>query len=229
MKTKPSPRSGERPGSRPSGRASPRPSARERADPGPIALPGTLLVKWINGRNGEFAVGDLRTSIGEFRVKDSLLDQFDEGMYQGTFWISQIFSKSYEYRGRITIETRAVLADLQVDDEARDRMPEREQSELDPVDEPPPAPPVSVAKKPGHAVKPAPDRTRAGQLADDAELARADRDLFGDDLHDLVARHQRLKLDPTVDRLRFRQQRDRLRALGYEFDARVQTWMPREP
>jgi hypothetical protein len=44
-----------------------------------------------------------------------------------------------------------------------------------------------------------------------------------------VARHQRLKLDPTVDRLRFRQQRDRLRALGYEFDARVQTWMPREP
>ena len=88
-----------------------RPARTSREDTGPVAVKGTLIVKWIAGRNGEFAVGDLRTPIGEFRVKDALLDQFDEGEYQGIFWISQIYAKSYEYRGRITIETRASIAE----------------------------------------------------------------------------------------------------------------------
>ena len=39
----------------------------------------TLRVKRINGRNGPFCIADLSTDFGEFKVKESLLDQFDEG------------------------------------------------------------------------------------------------------------------------------------------------------
>ena len=51
-----------------------------------------LRVKRIRqSRNGAFCVADLSTDIGEFKVKDPLLDQFDEGEYQATVWISEIY------------------------------------------------------------------------------------------------------------------------------------------
>ena len=77
----------------------------------PISLPGKLRIKRINGSNGSFCVGDLETEIGEFRVKDAVLDQFDEGVYTGQFWIQQIFPWSYSSYGRMVIEVRAKLAD----------------------------------------------------------------------------------------------------------------------
>lgn len=40
-----------------------------------INIPGQLAIRTINGRNGEFNVGKLSTSIGEFVIKDALLDQ----------------------------------------------------------------------------------------------------------------------------------------------------------
>ena len=48
--------------------------------------------------------------------------------------------------------------------------------------------------------------------------------LFGAELYDAVARRDAIKLDPTVDRLKFRAQRDRLKGLGYRFDAAHQAW-----
>jgi len=41
-----------------------------------IQLPGQLAIRTISGRNGDFNVGRLATSIGEFVVKDSMLDQY---------------------------------------------------------------------------------------------------------------------------------------------------------
>ena len=187
----------------------------QRPDPAPVAVPGTLVVKWIAGRNGDFAVGDLHTSIGEFRVKDALLDQFDEGEYHGRFWISQIYSKSYEYRGRITIETRANIADLQIDyeNDAPEEAPVT--GEPDPIDEAPPAPPpVPMRQEPVVA-----ETAEHGTTINDA-----DERLFGGELCDMLVEGSDVKLDPTVDRLRFRQQKDRLQALGYAFDVKSQTW-----
>jgi hypothetical protein len=187
-----------------------------RPSPAPIAIPGTLIVKWISGRNGDFAVGDLHTPIGEFRVKDALLDQFDAGEYHGIFWISQIYSKSYEYRGRITIETRANLADLQIESESdADEVPEAP-SELDPADEAPPAPPPAAT--PQVPLAPADEPEQVTTVTDEDER------LFGTELCDLIVEGRSLKLDPTVDRLRLRQQAARLGDLGYEFDAKSQTW-----
>jgi len=190
-----------------------RPPRSARSEAGPVVLSGTLLVKWISGRNGDFAVGDLHTALGEFRVKDALLDQFDAGEYRGRFWVSQIYAKSYEYRGRITIETRASIADLQIDDES-DPFEEDQAlpTEPDPVDEAPPAP---APKHPPRPVR----REREGET-----VHQADEELFGSELFQQVRQGRSVKLDPTVDRLLLRQQKERLTKLQYEFEARTQTF-----
>lgn len=199
--------------------SSPRSTA-PRPAPAPISIPGTLIVKWISGRNGDFAVGDLHTPIGEFRVKDALLDQFDAGEYHGIFWISQIYSKSYEYRGRITIETRANLADLQIDSESDAGEAPEAPPEPDPIDEAPPAPPPASPQQVPQAAADKPDQGTT--------ITGADERLFGPELCDLIVEGQSFKLDATVDRMRLRQQRDRLGELGYEFNAKSQTWHPVE-
>lgn len=191
-----------------------------RPTPAPVAIPGTLVVKWISGRNGDFAVGDLLTSIGEFRVKDALLDQFDAGEYHGVFWISQIYSKSYEYRGRITIETRANLADLQVDSESDAAAEPSAPAEPDPIDEAPPAPPPRAMRQ---------EPPATAQLGQDTTVTDQDERLFGTELCDMLVEGRNIKLDPTVDRLRLRQQAARLGVLGYEFDVKSQTWKAIEP
>lgn len=195
----------------------------------PVSLQGALTVKWINGRNGEFAVGVLRTQIGEFKVKDSVLDQFEEGTYAGTFWVSQIFSKSYESRGLIMIETRAVLADLQIDDEAK-HSTEQEPTELDPIDEPPPAPmppPVRIVVPPRRQTtsgtaerKEPPGRPVAAPKG----VGPEDLDLFGEELAEQLREQATVKLDSTIDRTRLRAQSKRLGELGYEFNAISQTF-----
>jgi hypothetical protein len=197
---------------------------------GPVAIDGTLIVKWISGRNGSFAVGDLHTAIGEFRVKDTLLEQFDEGEYTGRFWVSQIYSKSYEYRGRITIETRANLADLQIDTEA-DAPKDTGFVEPDPVDETPQppvraleqapaAPPASEPVQPSVQQAKAPNEPDvSGDADDEADLA-----LFGQELIDQMRDGGPVKLDASIDRVVFRQQRERLKSLGFAFDVREQSW-----
>ncbi|HHM5294170.1 TPA: DUF3275 family protein, partial [Pseudomonas aeruginosa] len=52
-----------------------------------ITIPGQLAIKTIHGRNGDFNVGRLATSIGEFVVKNAELDQYREGKYDGDFAI----------------------------------------------------------------------------------------------------------------------------------------------
>jgi hypothetical protein len=201
-------------------------------------MKGTLVVRWINGRNGAFAVGDLHTSIGEFSVKDALLDQFDAGEYSGMFWVSQIASRPYEYRGRITVETRASIADLQIDDE-RDAPPDAPgASEPDPADEPkaaPPAPapvptpkPVPATPEPAAQRPAVPPRLSATSTPESvpqpAGLDGEDEALFGAEMFMLVTNGLTVKLDPTVDRMRFRTQKERLKVLGYSFDAKTQSW-----
>ena len=199
-----------------------RPSQPERV---PVSMRGALTVKWINGRNGEFAVGDLNTPIGEFKVKDSLLDQFEEGTYAGTFWVSQIFSKSYEYRGRITIETRAVLADLQIDDESK-HAAEQEPADLDPIDEPPPAP--VPPPRPRIVVPPRRPASTGGaernRQAGPRGVEPKDLELFGDEIAEQIRLQASVKLDTTIDRARLRAQRKRLDELGYAFNALTQSF-----
>ena len=210
-----------------------------------ITIEGSLRIKRINGSNGPFCVGDLNSEIGEFRVKDSVLDQFEEGVYAGRFTVSRIFPWSYSANGRMVLEVRAKLDDLEISDGSEQVIPESPQ-EPDPADEPK-AQSAGVAAPEDPA--PAAPTGTAGQTeateateTTDAEPEPAqqecvapgteagDEALFGEELFALVAEREPVKLDPNIDdRRRFRQQRDRLKhGLDYGFIAEQQAWYPIE-
>lgn len=197
-----------------------------------ITLHGTLTVRTIHGRNGDFNVGRLLTEIGEFSVKDPELDQYDEGRYEGTFGIEQIYPTSYVAAGRMVMEVRARIGAWDLED-----MDDLKPEDAAPIQDPDPIeeakPPTSVApkvepEKPDAVdVGSAPKEKRAEAEAvgvrrkeadeEDAELAK----LFGP----LWPLDKEVKLDPTVDRARFRKQRDHLKASGYKFRPLDQVWV----
>lgn len=175
-----------------------------------IKVSGVLHIKIITGRNGDFRVGRLVTDIGEFAVKDAELDQYEEGRYEGDFGISQISPSYYSTGGRLVVEVRARLSmiDLASVDETEPAVSGLEQ---DPLDELPAAVTVMAQDRAtetkGEGIKPLETET--------------DAELFGL----LWPLANPLKLDPTVDRNVFRKQRDRLKALGYKFQAINQQWL----
>jgi hypothetical protein len=65
--------------------------------------------------------------------------------------------------------------------------------------------------------------TSAGQVDADPALEALVK-LFGAELGAKVWKREGIKLDPTVDRGVFREQRDHLKELGYRFDAKAQAW-----
>lgn len=220
-----------------------------------ISLPGRLSVKKIHGARGEFCVGDLVTEIGEFRVKSTILDQFDEGQYAGRFQVTRIYPNAYTYYGKMVVEIRAEIADLQLDDDGvKDAQTPTVPAEPDPLDERPAAAPAEAppADKPADlptapaadyaepsesaaaessAIESAQDEAGApaepGTVTTEPAASVApdpDQELFGEELYAALCEGTAVKLDPTVNRTRFRKQRDRLKARGFRFDATSQTW-----
>jgi len=103
-----------------------------------INIPGQLAIRTISGRNGDFNVGRLSTSIGEFVIKDAILDQYSEGKYRGDFLITEIRPSYYSTSGRLVVEIRAKLESMSLDDvdtlTAEDAAT-LSASEQDPIDE----------------------------------------------------------------------------------------------
>jgi hypothetical protein len=188
-----------------------------------LQVNGTLTVKKIHGAKGAFSVGDLVTEVGTFKIKDALLDQFEEGRYQGAFAISSIYLSSYIWRGKSMTDIRANLVDVQLDevgDVAPDVAPP--QDEPDPIEEeatrPQATPAIEASAETTVVVV-----TPAGQVDVDPALQALVK-LFGAELGAKVWKREGIKLDPTVDRGLFREQRDHLKELGYRFDAKAQAW-----
>jgi len=192
-------------------------------------LDGTLVVEVIKGSRGEFCVGTLKTSIGEFKVKDAALEEFDRGTYNGRFTIEKIYIESSRWRGGWFTNLMAkVTRDGYLIDE-KDLTPAPApsvQAEPDPIDEQ--AASAAVAR-PVATPKPEKPATRpAVALADDDDdslYVDPDEKLFGVELYPLFRqRAPVIALDNTIDREQFRQQRDRLKANGYRFDPKTQQW-----
>ena len=199
-----------------------------------ITISGQLAIKTIHGRNGDFNVGKLATSIGEFSVKNPELEQYKEGKYDGEFIITEIYPKSYIAYGRAVVEIRAHLGGITLSnidalskDEARQLTPQ----EIDPAEEETPAQKPAVADPapattalapidPKLDTTPFPFGEMAVSTDKSEEQQKADAELFGTvwPLAGVV------KLDATVDRRLLRKQRDRLNALGYEFQPLSQDW-----
>ncbi len=215
-----------------------------------ITLPGQLAIKTAHGRYGDFNVGYLTTSIGEFVIKDAQLDQYKQGKYDGDFTIEKIRPWTYSAGGRMVIEIRAVLekmtlssSDALSKDEAQRLTPQ----EVDPIEEQPSiSPPVQVAPAPEPPVvqtattpvpteQPKPAKVTAvkdtrpfafGSVdkPEPAKPATSDSDVEPDAklFGALYPLGLAIKLDATVDRRLLRQQRDRLEQLGYALDYRTQ-------
>lgn len=186
-----------------------------------ITLNGTLRVRSINGRNGRFNVADLTTEIGEFKVKDAFLDQFEEGAYDGAFQIGRIFAASYTNGGRITIETRAHVLGVRLLNDQVGQLP-TETVEPDPLEEAQPsleplAEVVAAQADTAEEIDPASAPSGHEQHAEEDP----DKLLFGH----IFPLGGTVALDPTVDRARFRRQRDRLKELGYRFEPLQQSWI----
>jgi hypothetical protein len=214
---------------------------------------GTLRIKKIRqSRNGAFCIGDLSTDFGEFKVKDPMLDQFEEGEYQGKVWINEIYLAQYISYGKAVTELRARLHDLQIEKEDRKPTRSNEQSDPDPIDEvatpqiprkPEPVPelvpePVSEKRADWASVKgnKLGKSTTPGQPTEGVATttqkdvpaptsAEADLKLFGHELVALIEQRQIVKLDPTVDRMLLRSQAAALRSKGYAFESKQQTWL----
>ncbi|WP_278406004.1 DUF3275 family protein [Pseudomonas rhodesiae] len=204
-----------------------------------INIPGQLAIRTISGRNGDFNVGRLSTSIGEFVIKDALLDQYDEGKYRGDFLITEIRPSYYSTAGRLVVEIRAKLESMSLDDvdnlTAEDAA-KLSPSEPDPIDEES----SSTPTKPTRQRKTLTTTTSVSNVdkassPEDAPFGmplpslknatEQDAILFGTiwPLGDAV------KLDTTVDRQRLRQQCARLGELGYVLDFKQQTWTCQSP
>ena len=184
-----------------------------------IRTSGTLVIKEIKGANGKFCVGDLNTPLGEFKVKEPILDQFQEGRYEGEFLIERFYLSSYVWRGKSTTDIRAKVQDIFLDTVDEGKV-EETQSEPDPIATEPSAAPTQAASP--DAPVPAVTVSEEGSLD---PVYQALLELFGVDLAVLVRDNEAVKLDPTVDRALFRSQRDRLKEIGYVFDAKSQVWL----
>lgn len=206
----------------------------------------TLRVRKIRqSKNGPFAVGDLLTDIGQFKVKDQLLDAFDEGEYQATVWISEIYLKQYVAFGRGVTELRAQLHDIRVD-AAAELEGESEPSEPDPINETIPErvasnqAPQAVERESAAAVESPVDisalkaklksvgrrKAKAGAPVETATPADDLAALFGEELWSRIRGRESVKLDASVDRARFRAQIEKLGTLEYQFNPMEQTFLP---
>jgi hypothetical protein len=191
-----------------------------------ITVSGTLAIRTIAGSRGNFNVGRLYTEIGEFAVKDSLIEEYDEGRYKGEFGISSIFPSTYFAGGRTVVEVRARLGSIALENiTALHATDHAAPSEPDPIEASAPAAavplevPAPAPAEPEATAESGETDEPAAETAGDAESSYAAQ--FGE----LWPLGPQVKLDPTVDRVRFRTQRDALKELGYRFQPVGQMWV----
>ncbi len=182
-----------------------------------ISLSGCLIVKIINGRYGPFRVGSLQTDVGEFSVKDKILDQYDEGSYEGLFDISKIFFSAYTPTGRLVVELRAVLENITLVNAGAIEPDQFDSLEQDPLDEEKETDDLPAETEvPSESDEPLETNNEGQNKPEKSE---------GENLFGLLWPLQdSFKLDPTVDRTVFRQQLKYLKSTGYRFVAVGQYW-----
>ncbi len=151
-----------------------------------ISVPGTINIRTIPGRFGAFNVGTLECSIGSFTVKDSSIEEFDEGCYSGDFVIEKIKPSSYFSSGRMVVEIRATLNAIMLRKDVVAQPVAPEHFEQDPIEEdfiP------AVYEGPSHDAL---SSAESLEMGDDAFAEK----LFGI----LYPLGNVIKLDPTINR-----------------------------
>lgn len=166
---------------------------------------GTLVVRKIFGKYGEFAIGSIQTPIGEFSVKQAELDEYEEGTYEGRFVISSIRTISGGFgTNKLILESRATLDSIHIDD--IDETPVETITEADPITED--------------------DNVDFEQVAASTK-SNTDKDLqtlFNAQEIATIEQGEQVVLDPTNDRGMLRQQHNYLKSNRWKFNMQEQAW-----
>jgi hypothetical protein len=166
---------------------------------------GTLVVRKIFGRYGEFAIGAIQTPIGEFSVKQAGLDEYEEGTYDGRFVISNIQTVSGGFgTNKLIIESRATLDQIYID--TIDETPVMSVTEADPITE---------------------DKDIDFKKVEASTKSSTDEDLynlFNAQEVATIEQKEQVTLDPTNDRGILRQQQNYLKSNNWKFNMQEQAW-----
>lgn len=166
---------------------------------------GTLTVRKIFGRYGEFAIGSIQTPIGEFSVKQAELDEYQEGSYAGSFVISNIKTISSAFgTNKLILESRARLDSIHIDE--IDNSPVASVTEADPITEV-----TDIDFKQVEASTKVVTDEDLHNLFNEAEIAT-------------IEQGEQITLDPTNDRGTLRQQQNYLKSNGWKFNMQEQAW-----
>ncbi len=199
-----------------------------------IILEGTITNKVIKGVNGEFSVGSFNSDLGKFKIKDQLLDQFEEGEYQVRVSIRHLDIKSY-HSTRNGIIITEIVADIDtisvIDAEIKSVTAESIEPDAS-------IPDISIDKKvqATQSVKATDDKpakseakgtivlsnkkTKTTANVNEPLASSSESELFGH----LWPLTDAVKLDTTLPRSMIIQQKDYLYKSGYSFDLTTQTW-----
>lgn len=191
-----------------------------------IQIQGTLNIKTIGGRNGDFNVGTLTTDIGEFSVKSAELDQYDQGSYDGTFGIGHIGLGYFNWgEGRHVTELKATLSFIAIN--GIDDLPDNYSSigEPDPDDlDAKSSVKSDSAKGVGDKGLDRSTKDDSGSSADSEKTAAESDELFSSAILDLIDQGKPVQLDPTVGRPTFPRQIAALKDKGYKYDGNTRIW-----
>ncbi len=165
---------------------------------------GNLIIKTFNGKYGSFAIGSLETTEGTYEVKQSELEQYEEGTYSGKFVISDIFLSHSNFGGqhKSIIAICATLSSIKLD--SADLGPVENVVEQDPIEE---AQKTNVAEI---------------DKADEIDTVEEHPLLDAQQLKAFNAKNS-VELDPT-DRAKLRQCIDFLKDNNYKYDFKNQIW-----
>lgn len=183
-----------------------------------VTIRGTLRVRYVRGRYGDFPVGELETAIGTFAVRDSKdnawLETLEAGEYLGDFEISELSLYSYKSFGELRTSIRAEIAAYHFDgyDDEVEQTPQLAQ---DPLEEEEGAIPDSFSRDTLSSVDDSDDEDDSGENPHVVLLASFDEDWRYGDAY---------RIDTTIGRANIVQCRNALTALGYRFDAPSQHW-----
>lgn len=198
-----------------------------------IQLNGTLVVQQRKGRRGVFSVGELISEIGTFKIKDTILDQFEEGRYEGKFLVSKIYSSCYAWNNGVVAEIRATIDEIFLASADESKVDKTPPVEPDPMDETasavvpvePPTQAIVTAATGSEPLDASPDSAIIPESAESDGVSTSEVSLFGSELTELIEQRRPVRLDPTIGRIDFRRQRDYLKSMGYTFDAAHQIWL----
>ncbi len=178
---------------------------------------GRMTVNTIDGRFGQFNIATLYCDIGDFVVRYSSLDEFNAGTYEGEFFISKIDLRTRDFGVGKIIEPIAYLDGLNLFDADEGCTEEIAEAIIDPLIEEE----ESLETK-DEIVTVLPAMNQGDEFSSDSNDTDIEfKQLFGE----LWPLEEMLKLDPTVGRAIFRDQRDYLKLNGYVFNPKDQSWI----